>query len=1145
MSSELTYIIKLASWIGHSLGRSNVLFANFQTGMLGTMLPASVTESATVKPILQNAEQISLKLVTASDKLEELGAADDVSKMILAFAEFAESLIEFFTILDQLESSIKDQINATNFPDNDQLVIAQNFSQDLKKKLINFIVGATLTEHQPFISFILRIAGLLDWGRVEPESENLTSLAYIDSTLRLERINTLFTDPELHFREFIGWGEDSFDPIQIFKIYKELHHRLASIDVGKEDDNAFVRYPNVTLRRVAGTPSYLQLELDANLEVNQGFREDFYESWSRGFSSSLSLSGAVAVDIKPPLSLALKPTEGVIEGELKGYLNRNTEMRPFDILGDNGLIDLSAEDVSIGISLEAGWDALEGKAEVTPIIFSEIKGATLRLGSSDADSFVSSILSDAEIEGEFDLALEWVVTQGLRVRASGGIEIALPVHQSLGPVDIETLFLALNIRDSGALAFEGSTSLKGELGPLAVSIERVGVEIEMSFPEDSNARFGFFDLDLGFKPPDGVGLSLDASVLKGGGYLSFDSNREEYAGALELVFSEWITLKAIGMITTKMPDGSKGFSLLVIITAEFDTGFQLGLGFTLDAVGGLLGLNRTVRIEPLKEGVRTGSINSVMFPKDVIKNAPRIISDLRTFFPPENDIFLIGPMAKIGWGTPTLISLSLGVIIEIPSINITILGILKVVLPDEEAALLVLQVNFIGRFEPGKKRAWFYATMFESRVLFMTIDGGMGLLIAWGDDANFVISVGGFHPAYNPPSLPFDEPRRISINILNESYARIRVEGYFAVTSNSVQFGSRTDIYVGVSAFNIDGHISFDALFQFSPFYFIIEISASLSVKAFGFGLFSVRMRGALEGPTPWKIDGSGSISLLFFSIGVDFSFTWGDEAETLLPPIEVMPILEAEFNKLENWIAELPNENHVSVTLRKLKGSTVENSEKVVVLHPVGVLKVSQRAIPLGLRLDKVGNQKPNDVKKVTVEVAGNLKKKKEIAESFAIAQFQDMEDAEKLSSPAFEKIQGGVELSAKAVRSQMGRAVKRVIRYETIIIDSMFKRHVIPFVSIFADFFVHFLNGNAISKSPLSFKLKNQKQLIQEKIVVNSNLYVVALNTNNELINPQAVEFTSYVMAKQYMDEQISIDPDLRDSLHVIPEYELQKAA
>ena len=52
-------------------------------------------------------------------------------------------------------------------------------------------------------------------------------------------------------------------------------------------------------------------------------------------------------------------------------------------------------------------------------------------------------------------------------------------------------------------------------------------------------------------------------------------------------------------------------------------------------------------------------------------------------------------MVKLGWGTPTLVSLSLGIIIEIPG-NIAIVGISSVALPTDEAALIVLQVSFIG-----------------------------------------------------------------------------------------------------------------------------------------------------------------------------------------------------------------------------------------------------------------------------------------------------------------------------------------------------------------------------------------------------------------------------------------------------------------
>ena len=51
------------------------------------------------------------------------------------------------------------------------------------------------------------------------------------------------------------------------------------------------------------------------------------------------------------------------------------------------------------------------------------------------------------------------------------------------------------------------------------------------------------------------------------------------------------------------------------------------------------------------------------------------------------------------------------------------------------------------------------------------------------------------------------------------------VKCYFAVTSNTVQFGAAVRVEFSIKVASIEGHLGFDALFQFSPFYFIITIS--------------------------------------------------------------------------------------------------------------------------------------------------------------------------------------------------------------------------------------------------------------------------------------------------------------------------------
>ena len=163
----------------------------------------------------------------------------------------------------------------------------------------------------------------------------------------------------------------------------------------------------------------------------------------------------------------------------------------------------------------------------------------------------------------------------------------------------------------------------------------MGVAVDWDTPEKPTGGYGPLTAHPHFKPPMGVGLAVDAGAVKGGGYLFLDYARGEYAGAIELVFAGFLSLKAIGIITTRMPDGTPGFSLLIIITAEFGTGIQLGFGFTLLGVGGLLGLNRTMRLEPWPKGSAPGDQAACMFPQDVVANARRIIGDLRTFFPPQ------------------------------------------------------------------------------------------------------------------------------------------------------------------------------------------------------------------------------------------------------------------------------------------------------------------------------------------------------------------------------------------------------------------------------------------------------------------------------------------------------------------------------
>jgi hypothetical protein len=809
--------------------------------------------------------------------------------------------------------------------------------------------------------------------------------------------------------------------------------------------------------------------------------------------------------------------------------------KPWVVLGDDQSSRLEVGGFAASLGVSGQISSPEVAVKIGTGTEANPPKIALVIQTSDADGFLSHIIGNTPLRLEFGGSFVWSSRSGFHFEGSAGFELAIPLHLNLGIAEIDTLTLALKAADG--VIFEAGVNAKALLGPLTAVVENFGLRTKLKFA-GADGKLGSLDFSLGFRPPKGIGLSIDAGIVKGGGYLFLDPEKQEYAGALELVFSGFLTLKAIGLVTTKMPDGTKGFSLLIIITAEFGTGIQLGFGFTLLAVGGLIGVNRTIRLGVLTEGVRTGSVNSIMFPKDVIANAPKIISDLRAIFPPQERRFLIGPMAKLGWGTPTLVSLSLGIIIEIPPGNVAIVGVLRVALPADELAVLVLQVNFIGAFEPEKKRFYFFASLFDSHVLFITISGELGVLMAVGDDANFVLSVGGFHPRFSPPPLPFPTPQRLAINIINESFARIRVEGYFAVTTNSVQFGVLAEAMFGFDDFNVSGHFQFDALFQFSPFMFDVSGSSGFSIKVFGAGLWGISVSFQLQGPTPWRARGTGSISILFFDIDVDFDTTWGESQDTSLPPLAVMPILASELSKAQCWRAELPVGSNLLVTLRPLNADEVGK-----VLHPVGTLKVSQKSVPLDLTISKVGNQKVSDANRIRLESqpASGLQKQGDLFEQFVPAQFRDFDNAAKLSSPAYQPEHGGIELTGSGGLYATKTLIKRSTRYELILIDTNYLENRIKFYPLHLALFGHWIKGASVSQSVLSKARKTELTPFEDRIRTSSELFSVARLEDNKVVNAQAAKFTSESQAQDYVRKYVRENPSQAGQIHVIPQFEV----
>ena len=326
--------------------------------------------------------------------------------------------------------------------------------------------------------------------------------------------------------------------------------------------------------------------------------------------------------------------------------------------------------------------------------------------------------------------------------------------------------------------------------------------------------------------------------------------------------------------------------------------------------------------------------------------------------------------------------------------------------------------------------------------------------------------------------------------------------------------------------------------------------------------MFGIDLNFTLEGPAPWRAHGRGSIALLFFEISADFDITWGEERTTTLPPVAVLALLAAEVRKTEGWQTRLPaGGSNPLVTLRPLTPGDE------LVLHPLGSLFVQQRAIPLGVRIDRVGAQRPSDGKRFTVvpRPGSGLVRRSVTGDKFAMAQFQDMDDAAKLSRPAYETQDAGLELVAEGGAIASPRVVRRSARYELSIVDNeapgmvttvraaaapvrngrVRGRLYTPPAAVFGQL----LSGSSTARSPLSQREAQQRQPFAagETVRVPGDRFVVAYLRNNQqafapaTANATSSSFRSTATAQDAMADWVRADPGLAGQLHVLRQADM----
>ena len=597
------------------------------------------------------------------------------------------------------------------------------------------------------------------------------------------------------------------------------------------------------------------------------------------------------------------------------------------------------------------------------------------------------------------------------------IETMFPIHKDMGIARFESIdwsYGGTKKKDHFGLNLSVRTTFSAKMGPLFLQVQKIGVGLDLSVPKEGD-DITQTDLSLGFLFPKGVGIRVDSKVVTGGGFIEFDPENHRYAGVLSLNFQS-IELSAVGLISTRLPNNQDGFSMLISISVLFKPGLQLPFGYKLDGVGGLIGIHRSMRVEELRKRISKGVINSIMFPKDVIKNAPKIISNLRAVFPPEYKHYIIAPFLKISWGTPTVGEIDLGVLVELPfNDRVVLIGSIGLYVPNKKAPkpLIEIHIDILGDFNFAASYILIEGKLKKSKVAGISLKGGFAYMLDWGEEKQFLMSVGGYHPRYQKPSR-FPKVDRLSALIKKGENMVLTCQYYQAITSNSYQIGFKADLLIKWKGATITGWFEFNALLQVNPVLFEADIHLGVSVKYKGRNLAGIDLYFLLSGPKPWHAKGYAKLKILFFTLKVKFNHTWGGEQEALqvrVAPMEVFGQLQQELDEPRNWTAKLPAGFSNAESLRSLDESETAG---LLMAHPSGFLEVRQTAIPLEKTIEKIGTTDVSDnpsfringyeigegAQKITVSGQDQIA----LHEYFSRGQYEELNDAEKIFYPGFQ---------------------------------------------------------------------------------------------------------------------------------------------
>jgi hypothetical protein len=979
---------RLFVFVGAACGE--VMFARDEEGAL-ELGSALGWELPLVPPALAALVDDARNVYQSTGRID---AGDDSAEAILAVTR---DLAVFVSAMADIEPQLRAELPAA-------FVAATHIDTRFRTRLFDYLVLRRLERSTPVLWHVLAVAGIAERAERSADPPQFQP-AFIEYRIRWDRLRLMLEDPLALMRDVYGWGA-TFDGEQLFvelarlgmlvgmpgqlrranpatlaPLVGSVEHAPRALWIPMFDSGDVLLY---LLAAFVGTSATPALIVTIGSTGRLATTLDLGDGWSFAIDASAQLAEAATLVIRSDAPSALwfgaSPQPS---GTLRARLVRETSSGATGIAAAGVRIDLAR--VELGVVASAASAGATVGAELR-----FVDGA-LVIGGSGDDAVLSRLLPD-EIRIPWTLAIRWTA-RGLELEGGAGLDVVIPIERTLGPVALHRLRAHAN---AGATIEAALTAdLEVELGPVSIGVSGLGLAATLA-TEPGNV--GPFDFVLERRAPDGLSLAIANELVHGEGAMV--RTDRGYGGAL-VVELLGHTVSAAGLLES---GDASGPSVLLLLGTTLPS-VQLGWGFTLDGIGGLIAVNRTVAIDAIRAGLRDGAATRLFDTRAPNDDLLARLDDLAALFPSHPGRHVLGPTFKLGWGTPRIAAIDLAVVLELPQPKIVLLAALHLGIPTLEHPIVDLHLDALGVLDLLRGTLELDGSLHDSNLGGYPLTGDMAL--RFGVGYGFLLAIGGFHPRFRPPPR-FPPVRRITLTAGDNPH--LRLEAYIAVTTNTAQVGAHVELGFRGVGLEIAAHAAFDALFVFVPFHFEADISTSASISWKGHRLASVALECTLSGPGRWHAVGHASFAILWWDVSVAFDATWGDLLDLLLPALpDLGSLLRTALGDTTACHGEFPDDEPSWIALA---------SNTSAKLHPFSTAVVRQRALPIELDITAYGNMPLASSQRFAIArctMDAETIEHDIVHDDFALGQFRQLSTDERLTAPSFESLVSGVRLIAK----------------------------------------------------------------------------------------------------------------------------------